>query len=77
MNPDGKQVERGVVSAVFVLQGGFSESGYDVRIHGDRLKYYFPIWRREISSLWREETRVSRTIWRFTAIWGGRDGNGG
>jgi hypothetical protein len=42
VNPDGKQDERGVVSAVFVLQGGFSESGYDVRIRGDRGKYYFP-----------------------------------
>jgi len=42
VNPDGKQDERPVVSAVFVLQGGFSESGYDVRIHGERGKYYFP-----------------------------------
>ena len=36
VNPDGKQDERPVVSAVLVLQGGFSESGYDVRIHGER-----------------------------------------
>ena len=42
VNPDWKQDERPVVSAVFVLQGWFSESGYDVRIHGERGKYYFP-----------------------------------
>lgn len=71
VSPDGKQDERGVVSVVFVSQGGFNESGYGVRIHGDRIQ------RREISSLWREETRVSRTMWRFTAIRSGRDGKAG
>lgn len=33
---------RPVVSVVLVLEGGFGDSGYDVRIHGEGGKFFFP-----------------------------------
>jgi hypothetical protein len=42
VDENGKEDTRRVVSVVLVLERGFRESGYDVRIHGEGGKLFFP-----------------------------------
>jgi len=42
IDENGDEDPRRVVSVVLVLEGGFRESGYDVRIHGEGGKFFFP-----------------------------------
>ena len=42
IDENGHEEQRRVVSVVLVLEGGFRESGNDVRIHGEGGKFFFP-----------------------------------
>ena len=42
LDENGDEETRAVVSVVLVLKGGFDASGYDVRIHGEEGRFYFP-----------------------------------
>jgi hypothetical protein len=42
IDENGEEDTRRVVSVVLVLEGGFRDSGYDVRVHGDGGKFFFP-----------------------------------